>query len=214
MKMKSQVSTERTNDIAITSQVQQIEFVPLAENISSESDIDSPLCHKLQTQDDSLITGKNISHILQCEPNYMGPEQKNCYDAATNSDSLIANPYSTKKTLFLDKGSHSIEECVQNNRKFHKMDIKKQECKMETQILMKINAEKNNGRCKERKASKDYSLSHTNDDNISDSTCSNSDSCPICGDNATKYVHYGSRSCQACRAFFRRSATWISRSVR
>ena len=29
--------------------------------------------------------------------------------------------------------------------------------------------------------------------------------CKVCGDGATKYNHYGGRSCAGCRAFFRRS---------
>ena len=29
--------------------------------------------------------------------------------------------------------------------------------------------------------------------------------CKVCGDGATKYKHYGGRSCAGCRAFFRRS---------
>ena len=148
-------------------------------------------------------------------------QQKNDCNAETNSDPLIANPYSTSKTLFLDKGSNSIEDFAQTigsynylTPKCHKMDIKKQECKMETQMLMKIDSEKNNGLCKERRSSQDYSLSYSNDGKVSDLTELNLDKCPVCGDNATKYVHYGGRSCQPCRAFFRRSAKRFSRSVR
>ena len=29
--------------------------------------------------------------------------------------------------------------------------------------------------------------------------------CKVCGETATKYIHYGGRSCASCRAFFRRS---------
>ena len=29
--------------------------------------------------------------------------------------------------------------------------------------------------------------------------------CPVCGDECTQYMAYGGRSCQSCRAFFRRS---------
>ena len=31
------------------------------------------------------------------------------------------------------------------------------------------------------------------------------DTCRICGDAASKFIHYGGRSCQSCRAFFRRT---------
>ena len=31
-----------------------------------------------------------------------------------------------------------------------------------------------------------------------------SESCRVCGDEASKFIHYGGRSCQSCRAFFRR----------
>ena len=31
------------------------------------------------------------------------------------------------------------------------------------------------------------------------------DLCKVCGNKATRHVHYGGRSCQSCRAFFRRS---------
>ena len=215
--MKSQVDIERANDIANTSQDHQIEFSELGGNISSEVDIDTPLCHTIQIQDDSLTTVKNIS---QCEPNYMVSEQNNVYNATTNSDPLIANTYSTSNTLFLNNGSHSIKECAQNigsdnylTPRFPKMDINKQECKMKTVIMEKINGEKKKGLCKERKASNDYSSSQSNDGKISDSTKLNLDICPVCGDNATKYVHYNGRSCQSCRAFFRRSSNKFSRSV-
>ena len=30
-------------------------------------------------------------------------------------------------------------------------------------------------------------------------------SCPICGNEASKHVHYGGKACTSCRAFFRRS---------
>ena len=29
--------------------------------------------------------------------------------------------------------------------------------------------------------------------------------CGVCGDKATKFIHYGGRGCQSCRAFFRRT---------
>ena len=32
-----------------------------------------------------------------------------------------------------------------------------------------------------------------------------SEICRICGDEASKFIHYGGRSCQSCRAFFRRT---------
>ena len=38
--------------------------------------------------------------------------------------------------------------------------------------------------------------------------------CPICGDVATKYRHYGARSCQPCRAFFRRSVIRFDKTPR
>ena len=31
------------------------------------------------------------------------------------------------------------------------------------------------------------------------------DRCKVCGDKVSKHVHYGGRSCNSCRAFFRRS---------
>ena len=35
--------------------------------------------------------------------------------------------------------------------------------------------------------------------------------CMICGDAVTGHIHYGGRSCQSCRAFFRRSAQKLYR---
>ena len=35
--------------------------------------------------------------------------------------------------------------------------------------------------------------------------------CNVCGDKTSKYCHYGGRSCQSCRAFFRRSVLKSSR---
>ena len=32
-----------------------------------------------------------------------------------------------------------------------------------------------------------------------------SENCRVCGDEASKFIHYGGRSCQSCRAFFRRT---------
>ena len=46
------------------------------------------------------------------------------------------------------------------------------------------------------------------------STNSKDKMCPICGEAASKYVHYGARSCQPCRAFFRRSARRFQKSLR
>ena len=49
-------------------------------------------------------------------------------------------------------------------------------------------------------------FSRENKSNIDGSSIlKNDDMCPICGDEASKYAHYGGRSCQSCRAFFRRS---------
>ena len=35
--------------------------------------------------------------------------------------------------------------------------------------------------------------------------------CGVCGDKATKFNHYGGRSCQSCRAFFRRTVEKFNR---
>ena len=32
-----------------------------------------------------------------------------------------------------------------------------------------------------------------------------SENCKVCGDASSKFIHYGGRSCQSCRAFFRRT---------
>ena len=32
-----------------------------------------------------------------------------------------------------------------------------------------------------------------------------SEPCKVCGEIASKFMHYGGRSCQSCRAFFRRT---------
>ena len=32
-----------------------------------------------------------------------------------------------------------------------------------------------------------------------------SENCRVCGDESSKFIHYGGRSCQSCRAFFRRT---------
>ena len=37
------------------------------------------------------------------------------------------------------------------------------------------------------------------------------ESCKVCGDIASTHIHYGGRSCQSCRAFFRRSVVKFSK---
>ena len=37
------------------------------------------------------------------------------------------------------------------------------------------------------------------------------EACKVCGDIASTHVHYGGRSCQSCRAFFRRSVVKVSK---
>ena len=48
-----------------------------------------------------------------------------------------------------------------------------------------------------------------NYENVLDPT--DSQTCKICGEFATKHVHYGARSCQSCRAFFRRAVNKFKR---
>ena len=55
----------------------------------------------------------------------------------------------------------------------------------------------------------DTSTFPTNYENVLDPT--DSQTCRICGANATKHIHYGARSCQGCRAFFRRT---VNKNIR
>jgi len=41
--------------------------------------------------------------------------------------------------------------------------------------------------------------------------CNSSKKCKVCGDKESKHVHYGGRSCQSCRAFFRRYVKTLTR---
>ena len=41
--------------------------------------------------------------------------------------------------------------------------------------------------------------------NLMEEEWKSSNRCGVCGDKASKFIHYGGRSCQSCRAFFRRT---------
>ena len=41
--------------------------------------------------------------------------------------------------------------------------------------------------------------------NLMEEEWKSSNRCGVCGDKASKFIHYGGRSCQICRAFFRRT---------
>ena len=51
------------------------------------------------------------------------------------------------------------------------------------------------------------------DERVKENEENNSTLCKVCGDTATKYIHYGGRSCASCRAFFRRSAESAKRYI-
>ena len=57
----------------------------------------------------------------------------------------------------------------------------------------------------------DNNLCLQNDVNVLDETKKWPVRCQVCGDAASKYIHYGGRSCQSCRAFFRRSVVKYAR---
>ena len=70
-------------------------------------------------------------------------------------------------------------------------------------IMKKSNSKKNKNLKKNlKKATKSIKM----DERVKENEESNSTLCKVCGDTATKYIHYGGRSCASCRAFFRRSA--------
>ena len=83
----------------------------------------------------------------------------------------------------------------------------------EIKIWVKLDSETKNGLCMKPKASNAPPSSKfkpskpvETDDKVIE--------CPICGDVATKFRHYGARSCQPCRAFFRRSVIRFDKTPR
>ena len=66
---------------------------------------------------------------------------------------------------------------------------------------------RNKYKSKKHQSKEDKSSKHSQQDDTM------IESCKVCGDIASTHIHYGGRSCQSCRAFFRRSVVKFSRYV-
>ena len=89
--------------------------------------------------------------------------------------------------------------------------------KLESKIKLTIDNKKyrnTSKTCNSIKARKSSDLQEqVNTNKQFTNACHSSEKCKICGDKASKHIHYGGKSCHSCRAFFRRCVNKFKRSV-
>ena len=127
------------------------------------------------------------SRIGEC--NYLRPEDNDCLIFARNTYSGGNKVDGNGESRSLNKGKVLPKNA---NKKIISRDK---------------SCSRNKYKSKKHQSKEDINSKHVQHDNTIP------ESCKVCGDVASIHIHYGGRSCQSCRAFFRRSVVKFSRYV-
>ena len=127
------------------------------------------------------------SRIGEC--NYLRPEDHDCLILEGNTNSEGNKVDGNGISMSLNKGKVLP---INTNKKIISRDK---------------SCSRNKHKSKKHQLKDDNSSKHVQQDNTMP------ESCKVCGGIASIHVHYGGRSCQSCRAFFRRSVVKFSTYV-
>ena len=156
-----------------------------------------------QNSTQNQITDSSTSQILKGSRSSSVPkkfETKSKIDVCDNS--RLKNHHG----LILERNTHIGEKKVMGIRE-SMIDKGKDVLKNKSRKVIS----RDNHRPRNRHNSTNDNSEKDNSSKSAKQDSSTIEACKVCGDIASTHVHYGGRSCQSCRAFFRRSVVKVSK---
>ena len=138
-----------------------------------------------------------------------------CFNLPAKTIQTTTNSFQQPKCEKLDASKKSNKEFVKVDQQKTSLEMM-QRRRLDTEVKSSVNANKKDlgisKGCVAKKTKMSTRLKKQDDGEAGFVNDANlSQKCKICGDKESKHTHYGGRSCQSCRAFFRRYATRFSR---
>ena len=137
--------------------------------------------------DNSTKSGINIPEEMRTKDNpIMADSSKNSTDIC---DEMSSQTSEMEENIFVQSKRRKVHN---RNKTGHQLSLKKRKDLLVGSSLRgsKLSA---NLVCRKSLETKDIEKKHSQY------------LCKVCGDSASRHVHYGGRSCHSCRAFFKRT---------